>query len=211
VGSDDTAIVWGDDEWRLAEDAVERWVKEALSRWGVTTFWRDRAHGHISEPSAELAFGDENPMGTFDEAIVEESPDGKLVTRIRGYREVMFQVKFRTRNHNTFRMGRRYAGILLQTLAHPYYEGILRAGGLGLIEPEPVRAFPMKSEDGTRWESMALLEVKFSITQELVDEQADAELGWVDTISVAVGMDGQTPGPVRSIDVRPSVINPPED
>jgi hypothetical protein len=217
VASGDTeSVFWGDAEWLTAEQAVEDWVKRVLGKEGVTVKWRDRPEERAYQaPCIEIAFGDEVPVGT-DETSFEETTDGKLRTRITGYREVMLSLRMRTRDHGTFRQARRYMGMLRQSLEHPLYENLLRDAGLGYTEAEPVRTPRVTSEDGTRWESYALLEVRFGIVMTYLDEDADNELGWVDRVGVAVnygGVGDQTSvnGQPIVIDVRPSVINPPED
>jgi hypothetical protein len=194
------SVKWDNEEWSPAEQAILEWIQTALAGHKLDVFWRDRPHGNIQAPYIELALGTEVALGHDDvelEPGEEEDDDPAIV--ITGNREVMLSMQCRTRDQSTFRQARKYMGKLRQSLEHPRYVQILEAGGLGVVDAEPLRPFPVN--DGSRVESVVLLEVKFSLIQEFRDEQADKEVGFVDTVSVGVQLDGETPVTPVDIDV----------
>ena len=190
--SEDT-VLWGEHEWQVAEQAAEDWVKNVLGRYRVDVFWRDRPLERlIQAPHVELAFGDEVPVGT-DEVLTEVTPQGTIRTRITGLRRIVLSAKVRSRDQSTFRMAKKYAAILRQSIEHPVHEGRLRDAGLGLEEALPVRPIPMVN--GDRVESFALVEVRFNLAQEYVDEDADADMHWVERVELGVSVAGEPAEP----------------
>jgi len=153
-------------------------------------YYEGEPHEIVQDDSIELTIRAERGVG-YDDLEEVEQPDGRLVPRITGMREIILSIRFQTRDQVT---GARTALERIRScFHHPQRLEILEAAGISFLMTEMEQAF-----DGPfaqRVESVSLIDVRLAVLSELYDPDTDPgleKLAGVGTTTRIVGHDALT-------------------
>lgn len=173
----------------VAWDHVQATLTAFVEATGVVkqghVFWEREAHPIAYSDVVELRITDEDSIGYDDVEDVLVGP-GQYAPRITGLREFTVSMRFSSRSQAS--AARKSLEKVRACLHHPRLAQILEDGGLSFLTTEPLVTFDKVAED--RWESVAVLDVRFGVVSELFEPESDASADSLESVGVTV--QGQT-------------------
>lgn len=167
--------------WHLIEPALVAFIEATGAVRPGHVFWERQAHAITYDDVIELRIFHEDAKGFDDVDDVEVSP-GQFVPRITGYREFTVSVRANSRAETT------PARIALEKvracLHHPRLTQILTDAGIHFLATEAITTVDNIYED--RWQSIAVLDVRFSAKSELFLPDTDASVPTLEGVGVQV-------------------------
>lgn len=187
-------------------------VKEGLVAFSESTravepgrvFWEREAQPIVFDTVLLLRISAERAHGFDDVEMVPQGAGptgGRLTPRVTGIREFVcsFRISSRSQASTAARIGLER---VRSSLHHPGRQEILLDHGVGFLSTEPIVTFDEVQHD--RWESLAVLDVRFTVRSELYDADEDSDA--LETLH-AVEVDTRAPDPVDP--TTPTLITEP--
>jgi hypothetical protein len=175
--------------WTNIENALVAWVNGTSQIGGNSAVWKFQAEPQLVQPYITIHRSPPTPIGldpvttTYDGA----QPAGQEIQIVlAGQREIIVTLECFSNSLTGGGHASEYLGNCLTGLLLPSQSYALWAAGLGLRE----RGKPqdLSSLLATAFQSRAICEVRFG----LVDVQADAPTGYIDTVDLIPKIDGVT-------------------
>lgn len=143
--------------------------------------WEREAYPVTYNDLIELRFLNEDSIGYDDVEDVEVAP-GVFVPRITGVREFTVSMRYSSRAETTpARMGLEK---IRACLHHPRLTQILDDVGVSFLTTEPLVTLDAVSDE--RWQSVAVLDVRFGVLSELFEPETDASADPLEGVGVTV-------------------------
>lgn len=167
--------------WEVIEPALRAFIESTGAVSAGHVYWERQAHAIAYEDVIELRILGEDSVGYDDVEDVEVEP-GRFVPRITGYREFTLSVRYSSRTETT------PARIALEKvracLHHPRLTEQLTDAGIHFLSTQPLVTVDAVYED--RWQSVAVLDVRFSVQSELFLPDLDQSVPHLEAVGAEV-------------------------
>lgn len=173
-------------DWAGIQTALTAFVAQTGIVPASHVFAEREAHPQPNGSFVELTFTQERAIGDDDIAWVEQTDalGDYEVPRITGIREFVCQFKMRSRSQAQAAAARTGLETLRASFHHPVRTQPLTEMGLGFLSSNQLITLDYYADN--RWESIAILEVRFSVVSTLYDTSREAAGVPVDEAHVSI-------------------------
>jgi hypothetical protein len=169
----------------VAWDTIQPAIVAFIESCGVVrpehVAWEREAHPIAYDDVIELRILNEDSLGYDDVEDVLIAPN-RYAPRITGLREFTLSVRFSSRSTAT--AARKSLEKLRACLHHPRLVQTLEDVGLSFLSTEPL--VTLDNVEQERWQSVAVLDVRFGVLSELFEPDVDASAEALESVGVTV-------------------------
>jgi hypothetical protein len=173
--------------WQDVENAIAAFVAASGVVPSTHILWEREKKQITYGSTVELRISSENSLGSDDiewiavDVDVDDAP--YVAPRVTGLREFVVSFRYRSRVQGDLYAARAALETLRASLEHPVRSELLSAAGIGYLATETLQTLDVEHEG--RWESVAVLDVRFAVVSTLYSAASGSIADTVGTIGIS--------------------------